>query len=299
MSADNAPVTAYEGAVGAVLAALRRDAGLSGTALGRRVGMSQAKISRIETGAGLPEPADVERIARALGAGDELIGRLVGQAIEQSQDRMTDWRLGPVALAGRQQDVEQLEHATTVYRIFQPAVIIGLLQTSEYARAVLTTVRDFMANNGVGSPAAAVPEAVSARVRRQEILADPGKRFHFVMAESVLMNRLCPPEEMPAQIQRIRAVARQENVSLAMIPADQRWSFLPLHGFELLDDRDVHVDLVNTGLTSHGRSDLRLYRQVFDTLERQATTDIDAMLDRYLELYLDLSRPGNRTPGDR
>jgi hypothetical protein len=254
--------------------------------------MSQPKISRIETGSSPLEPTDVERIARALGADDELVRDLVGRAVEQSQDRMTDWRLGPVGLAGRQQAVEQLETSTRVFRIFQPAVIIGLLQTSEYARAILTTVQDFMAGNGVGSSAAAVPEAVSARVHRQEILADPGKRFHFVMSESVLMNRLCPPEEMPAQIQRLRAVARQDNVSLAMIPADRRWALLPLHGFELLDDRDVHVDLINTGLTTHGKSDLRLYRQAFDTLEGQATTDIDEMLDRYLDLYLDLSRPG-------
>jgi hypothetical protein len=58
-----------------------------------------------------------------------------------------------------------------------------------------------------------------------------------------------------------------------------------------LDDRVVVVDVFNTSLTARGRLDVALYRQVFDTLEAAATDDIDPILDRYLDLYLDLSRP--------
>src|SRR5689334_17550712 len=48
---------------------LRKAAGLSGERLAVRCAMSQAKISRIETGKILPSVVDVERILRALGIG--------------------------------------------------------------------------------------------------------------------------------------------------------------------------------------------------------------------------------------
>jgi hypothetical protein len=185
-----------------------------------------------------------------------------------------------------------LEQSARVFRIFQPTVVVGLLQTSEYARAVLTRARNFMVENALPA-ASAVPQAVAARLHRQEILADPGRRFHLVMAETVLVNRICPPEDMPAQIKRIREVAAQENVTVGIVTAETPWEFTPMHGFALFDDV-VEVDLMHTGLITRGSADLGMYRQVFDTFERQATTDIDPILDRYMELYLDLARPSRR-----
>lgn len=280
--------------VGAALARLRSDRKLSGAELGRVVGMSQAKISRIETGAGVPDPGDVAAIARALGAGEEEIRRLVEQAADRAQDRMTDWRLSPVGLAGRQRRMAQAETSTTTFRLFQLTAVFGLLQTSDYARAVLATYEKPLFSTVYYSSSSGLAEAVSERMRRQEVLADHTKQFRLVLAESALLHRISPPEIMPAQIQRIREVARQDNVSLRIIPLHSQWEVVPIHSFDLLDDRVVEVDLVNTGLTTQGKSDVRLYRQVFDSLEEQATTDIDPILDRYLELYLDLSRPPRR-----
>jgi hypothetical protein len=138
---------------------------------------------------------------------------------------------------------------------------------------------------------AAVPEAVSARVRRQVILGDPNKNFHFVMLEAVLSNRLGSPRDMPAQIERLRELALQDNVTMRIIPADTKLTMAPYHGFELLDERVVIVDLFNTSLRTSGRLDIALYREVFDRLDDNATSDINPILDKYLDLYLDLSRP--------
>ena len=56
---------------------LRRASGLSGDRLARRCGMSQSKVSRIETGRLLPSVIDVHQWLDALGAdnatGDELL----------------------------------------------------------------------------------------------------------------------------------------------------------------------------------------------------------------------------------
>jgi hypothetical protein len=123
---------------------------------------------------------------------------------------------------------------------------------------------------------------------------DRNRTFHFLMAEAVLGNRVCPPEDMLAQIRRVREVSQQENVSVRFIPAEAWLEIAPFHGFSLLDDDFVTVDLFNTSLSSHGKADARLYRRVFDSLERHAVTDIEPILDKYVGQYLDLSRPRNR-----
>jgi transcriptional regulator with XRE-family HTH domain len=278
--------------VGAALARLRRDIGLSGHQLGKRIGMSQAKISRIETGAVLPNASDIRRLARTLGASRELERRLVEQA-ERASSRMTDWRASSDRFSDWQRDVAGLEAESNAVRVFQSGIVIGLLQTSEYARAVMTGAYKLTAGAEQAQPVAAVAEAVTVRVKRQELLADTTKKFHFVMPETVLQYRIGGPEIMPAQIERLRQVARQENVSVGIVPADARWTVAPYHGFMLLD-RAVVIDLYNTVVTSKGESDLQVYRRFFDAVEKQATTEIDDILDRYLDHYLDLARPRPR-----
>jgi transcriptional regulator with XRE-family HTH domain len=268
---------------------MRRDQRLTGAQLAKRVGMSQPKISRLENGIGLPDPEDVARIARELGAGAEEIRRLMELA-ERSHNRMTDWRPFPVALASKQRVVARSEFDARVIRQFEQAIICGLLQTSGYARAVLTTFQELVLPDTESAVGVHVAEAVSVRMQRQEVLADESKSFHFVLAEAALSNRICPPEEMLAQIRRLRQVARQDNVSLAIIPADVEWRVPPMHSFQLFDERTVAVDLFNTGLESHGKADAQMYRQVFDWLSEQAVEDIDLILDRYLDRYIGLLR---------
>jgi len=279
--------------VGRDLRALRRSRGLTGQQLGALTGMSQAKISRIETGAVTADVGDVEVLASALQAPAEVREELVERAA-RSHSQMTEWRPGVPSVANSQREFAELEADARELRTFQPAVIIGLLQTSEYARAIMTGTQDHLAHNlGTKAPAV-VSEAVSLRVRRHEILDEPGKSFHFVMTESVFGNRLSRPAVMLDQLDRVREVARKPNVDLRVVPAEARLSLPPYHGFEILDDRCVTVDLFNFPIMSRVRADIDLYRHVFDELERLATRDIEPILDRYVDLNLRLSTESRR-----
>lgn len=288
-SAPGAPSSEPDEQVGRVLARMRKDRNLTGAELGDLVGMSQPKISRLERGNVTPDPEDVARIARALGADENLVQHLVELA--EASQRAADWRPTPVGLASRQRDMGQRESEARTFRFFQPTAIAGPLQTSEYARALLSSLQTLAAPGADVWATRAVPEAVSARVRRQEILADRTRTFHFVMAETVLSNRIGPPEAMPAQIRRLREVARQENVTVAIIPAQTWWQVPPIHGFLLLDDDMVTVDLFDNGITSRRKVTTQFYRRVFESLRGHAVTEIDEILDRYSDLYLELSRP--------
>jgi hypothetical protein len=191
--------------VGAILARMRRAQGLSGRKLGQLAGMSQPKVSRIESGKGLPDPQDIGRLARALGAGEEFALALMDRA-ETAHDRMTDWRPSPIGLAGAQKSLVRWEGAAGTLRCFEPTIVQGLLQTSEYARSLFAAFQEYWAVDGLESSSSAVAEAVSARVRRQEILSDPAKSIRFVLMEAVLSNRFCAPADMLGQIKRLREV---------------------------------------------------------------------------------------------
>jgi len=277
--------------VGATLARMRRARRLTGAGLAGMVGMSQPKISRIERSKALPDPEDVAIIARALGA-DEVRIRVLTERAERSHDKLTDWRPTSESLASRQERVTEWESAAEVVRDFQPALLTGLLQTSGYARAALVSFQRLADLGTEELTEAAILAAVSARIRRQEVLANAAKAFRFVITEAVLKNRICSPVEMLAQIGRLRDVAgRHANVAIGVIPDGAAVDIPPLHGFTLFDDKLIVIDAYTSGLTTRGRADLASYRRVFDEFQERARMDIEPVLDKYESFYLDQLRP--------
>jgi transcriptional regulator with XRE-family HTH domain len=262
---------------------------MSGTKLGSLVGMSQAKISRIERGKGPLSPDDVDAIARALGAGDAETQVLVGRAM-RSFDRMTDWRPASSSTALQQKTLADWESSAEHIRIFDPALVPGPLQTSGYAKLVLRAFRRLIVLAEEDQTEEALLSAVSARLRRQQSLADPSRSFKIVMAETALKRRVYPPVEMLAQISHLREIdVSNPNVSIKIV-ADETPTEIPLlHGFALLDDDLVVTDLYNTGLISRSDRDVETYRRVFGLLEAHAT-GIGPFLDQYESMYIDMLR---------
>jgi transcriptional regulator with XRE-family HTH domain len=276
-------------ALGASLARLRRARGLTGHELGRLAGMSQAKISKIENGVVTPAPEDVERLARALQAPDDVVTDLRDRA-SGLRDTFTDWRLTAQRLASSQQALAQDEERAARIAVFQVGVIPGLLQTTEYARAVLGDYTSVLSGSDPGGDTRPAPSAVTVRIQRQEVLDDLRKQFDFVIAESVLATVVGSPAEMMGQLQRIRGVASQDNVRISILPWNAAVAFPPLHGFHVFDDRAVVIDLISTTVVSRGSEDVKVYRTVFDHFQDRATTDITAIIDRYMYRYADAAR---------
>jgi len=273
-------------AAGAALVRLRRRAGLTGQQLGELARMSQAKISRIETGHSSLSAPDALRLARALNATPDETDHLVLLA-HRSRNEMTDWRRRQDVIGGIQAEIADLEARTGVMRIFQPSMIVGQAQTTEYARSILTAIEEiYEAPDGARDPEN-VARAVTARVRRQEVLTRPEREFHFLMGEAALSGLLVTPNEMLAQIDRLRRLAEQDNVTLRFVPADATLRLpLPLlHGFELLDDNAVIVDNFTTAVISRGANDLKKFRLVFDRLEQSAASEPAVLLDKYERIY--------------
>jgi transcriptional regulator with XRE-family HTH domain len=286
-------------ALGAALARLRRRSGLTGQQLGRQVGMSQGKISKIENGAVTPSARDVARLAEALGADADEVRNLV-ERTEGLHDQFTDWRLTVERLTSGQQELAHDEERATRIAVFQMAAVPGLLQTAEYARAVLTEHATVLSGNDPGQDPHTAPAAVSLRIQRQEVLEDARKHFEFIIAEVVLSTPVGSPAQMLAQLERIRSVAGQENVQIRILPWDAGLAFRPVTSFHLFDDRVVVIDLIGTTVISRGQEDARIYRTVFDHFLARSSADIGPILDRYVLRYADQARAAVRhDPADR
>jgi transcriptional regulator with XRE-family HTH domain len=271
--------------IGVALRRMRKARRMSGRALAEAVGLSQSTISRIERGIGSPDLDDIRRIARAVGADDDDSGELVRRA-QRWQDRMTDWRPTSDSLAGRQRSVADWESEASSVIDFQPTVLPGLLQISPYAKAVLRLFQPLTRLPRETLTEAAVLAAVSARVRRQLILADRSKSFSFVITEGALRNPPCSPAEMLAQIHHLREVAAgYENVSLAVVPDGAPGMVPPLNGFTVLDDHIVIIDIYNTGLLSRGRRDVEIYQRIFE-MNRDSAVPVEPLLDEYQARYV-------------
>jgi hypothetical protein len=105
-----------------------------------------------------------------------------------------------------------LEAEASSLRAFESVVVHGLLQTEEYARAVMTTVRRKLA-------AEEIERLVTLRIQRQEALmrADPLDLW-LILDESVVRRAIGGPELMHNQLVHLADASMWPNVTLQVLP---------------------------------------------------------------------------------
>jgi len=105
------------------------------------------------------------------------------------------------------------ENAASAISHFEPMFVPGILQTEEYALAVLR------AAYGEGSPAEAVPALVDLRTRRRHLLTSEGApRFSFILDESVIRRLVDSPSVMRNQLMQLVTLADLPNVTIRLVP---------------------------------------------------------------------------------
>lgn len=255
--------------LGAALRALRQASDLEAKALARGAAMSRSKLSKIENGNALPSVVDVEQILTAIGVSDEVKTEYMAVA-RAAATEVTAWRLyRRLGYARKQQRVQALESQTTRLRLFQPALVPGLLQTPEYVRAVIT-------RKNLG--AEQLDRAMGARLARQGVLYDVTKRFQFVITEAVLRWRIVPALVMAGQLDRLISVSRLPNVDVMIVSLSARQADFPSHSFSIKDERMVTVETVHAEVVVTDPRDVALYVDKFERFASGALSD-DAARD--------------------
>lgn len=253
--------------LGAELHKLRRLAGLTQRTVAKVAGVSQSTVVRVERGEQLLPRRAVEGWLAEAGADEEAVSRVLA-LLEAAHTETKVWSDLLAEEAHLQDTARERERASKWVRNFQPTVIPGLLQTAEYARAVLELGHTL-------DPAA----AVTRRLERQQILYEPGRRFSFLIAESAL--RWSPaPGALRGLADRIESLATLESVELGVVPASSAevlaWSNFVLH--ELHDGGTyVTIELIHGQLELRDPGMVALYEGTWRDLWSEAAVGPDAV----------------------
>ncbi|MBD0840910.1 helix-turn-helix domain-containing protein [Streptomyces sp. TRM68416] len=247
--------------LGAALRALRQASGKEAKAVARGALMSPSKLSKIENAKLAPSATDVERILIAIGVSEEIKAEYT-DAARTAGTETTEWRLlKRVGVHKGQQEVKALEAQMSVLRMFQPALVPGLLQTPEYIRAVLQ--RHSLSEDTLN-------RTVSGRLERQAILYDSTKSLRFIITEPVLRWRLVPPSMMAAQLDRIVSMSRLSHIDIRVIPLSVQQHDVANHSFAIRDNRMVTVETVHAEVLVTDPRDVEIYVEKFHGFERVA-----------------------------
>jgi transcriptional regulator with XRE-family HTH domain len=267
-------------ALGIRLRDLRRDAGLSATALARAAGWQPSKVSKIEHGRQTPAEDDLRSWCQHCRA-DVHLPDLVA-AVRAIDTQFAEWRR--ILRSGtrrRQQASAAVYERARLFRIYEPAVIPGLLQTGEYAEAVLSVFIDF-----ARVPADAA-EGARARLERQTVLTHGDRHFHMVIGEQALRTEVGDPAVMAGQLERVLQVMRLPRVRIGILPAAAPYR-VPLNsGFWILDDALVQFDTYTAEVSLVRPDEISVYSRAFERLAALAVygTGARGMLTQALACY--------------
>jgi transcriptional regulator with XRE-family HTH domain len=175
----------------------RASAGLTQDQLADKIAYSNSLVACVETGRRAPSADFAARADDALGTGG-LLSRL--QPFVRSEAYPAWFR-----------DWVEMEREATTLRWFEPLLIPGLLQTEEYARAVLQAAHPASTDDEVD-------RLVTARMDRQAILAreDPPLLW-VIIDEGVLTRPVGGATVMQEQIDRLIVAAREPKVLFQVV----------------------------------------------------------------------------------
>jgi transcriptional regulator with XRE-family HTH domain len=287
MAASPSP-TVRRKRLGIELRRLREQADLTCEEVGHRLDCSGTRISRIETGRISIRPGDVRELLEIYGVTGAEADLLVQLAREARQKGW--WHTYGRALPPWFGAYVGLEAAAVRFRDFQSMVMPGLLQTEDYARAVL---------RAAPYPGSAddIDRQVALRMERQRILAQPSPPdLWLVLTESVVRIRVGGPAVMRAQLRHLVEVAERPNVTLQVLPFTTPAHVHPISPFTILEFPDaadptvVYLEHLSGSLFLEAEDEVSRYTVVFDHLRAEAL-GTTASLDLIARVAAELALP--------
>lgn len=171
----------------------------------------------------------------------------------------------------------EVEQRATVLKSWQPFVVDGLLQTKEYARAILRSARPFDSD-------AEVEQQVAGRVARQEIWERQQPQppvLLAVMGEAALRRHVGTTEVVRAQLQHLLDVSGSNpRVTIQVLPFTSHafWPDGPFVVASFDDSPDAaYLDNVLDGQVTDRRKQVARVSLLYDSLAKEALTPGDSI----------------------
>lgn len=251
--------------LGAQLRRLREGRGISRESAGYTIRASGSKISRLELGRVGFKERDVADLLTLYGVIDER-DRSALLSLAREANTPGWWHRYSDILPNWFETYVGLEEAAELIRTFEVQFVPGLLQTADYARAV-------MAVGHSGASDEEIERRVILRMTRQKLLTKPDAlRLWAVVDEAALRRPIGGPEVMRAQVERLIEATRQPNVTLQVLPFEVGGHAAEGGAFTLLrfPEHDlpdaVYVEQLTSSLYLDKREDVDRYMEAMERL---------------------------------
>lgn len=233
---------------------------------------SATKISRLETGARRASLRDVRDLCRIYGVSDQETQALMELARQAREPgwwtQYEDLNLSPYI--GFEQDA-------TAITVFSMYWVPALLQTPEYARAMITGIARKIDSS-------ILDQRLEVRLRRQQLLdqARP-PRYRALLDEAVLHRQVGGPNVMAEQLDKLLQLAQEEKATIQVIPFEAGAHASPDSNFEFLEFGDtalssiVFVEGMYSNLYQERAAEVDRYREAIEYLRDQALTPRESL----------------------
>ncbi|GAA4450567.1 helix-turn-helix domain-containing protein [Phytohabitans houttuyneae] len=194
--------------LGAELRRLRADRTVADVAA--ELGWSDSKLSRIETAHTGVRPKDLDRLLEAYAVAEDARARIRALA---GQSRQRAWweAYGDVLPNAYETYIGFEAEAVGIYN-YECQVVPGLLQTAEYASAVIQA-------DGVYEDDEVHGQRVAVRMARQAVLTrDPPPQLSVIVDEAVLRRPIGGPDVMRRQLTSLVEANERKMVTVQVLP---------------------------------------------------------------------------------
>lgn len=264
--------------LGTMLRELRESRDLNLQKAARLLNRTPSSLSKLETGKrGIRRPALEHMLDRYELTDPEKRKALYDLARDSNKKGW--WLRYESKLSPSTLDYISLEAEATSIRSFQLHLVPGLLQTKQYARAVI----------GCGVSQGQAPDfdgLAEIRMRRQQILfGENPPHLWAIVSEAALRQQFGGPEVMKEQLSQLIELSQLPNVTLQILPFSVG-DHAGLNGsFTTLTTHDLSVVLVEnltTGWYLEDRDEIASYDIVFDHQRATALSPSDsrALIER-------------------
>lgn len=255
--------------LGSQLRRLREARGITREKAGYSIRASESKISRMELGRVSFKTRDVEDLLTLYGITDEAERESL-LSLAREANVAGWWHSYTDVLPSWFPTYVGLEGAASLLRVYEVQFVHGLLQTEDYARAV---VRRGMK----GASPADVDRRVALRMERQKhLLADNAPEFHIVLDEASLRRPYGDRRVMRGQLQHLIDLSERPNVRLQVMPFSFGGHSGESGAFTILSFPDadlsdvVYLEQLTSALYLDKREDVAQYEQALKELQQDS-----------------------------
>nr|WP_051096410.1 helix-turn-helix transcriptional regulator [Streptomyces sulphureus] len=252
--------------LGSQLRRLREGRGVSREAAGYSIRASESKISRMELGRVSFKARDVADLLTLYGVTDESEREpLLGLARDSSIAGW--WHSYSDVLPGWFQTYVGLEGAASRINTYEVQFVHGLLQTEEYAQAVVT------AGHRGQLPEEEVERRVSLRLERQKLLhGETAPHLLCILDEAALRRPFGSTAIMQGQLEHLAEVSESPSITLRVVPFEFGGHPAESGAFTLLSFPEpdlsdvVYLEQLTSSLYLDKKDEVAQYHQVLARL---------------------------------